>query len=102
MASEHDILNAEHMKLGEYDGKRVGVKATMNKFSVNNIDEASSTVTYFGKESDEGFWVILKKDTSSGKAFTYATINNNASVTSYSSAWSARASLTYGVYSSAF
>lgn len=69
---------------------------------VNNVDEASSTVSYIGQETHDGIWFIQKVDTSSGTAVTYASRKNNDSTTSYSTAWTNRASLTYGTLNQAF
>lgn len=67
-------------------------------FGTNDIDEASSTITYIGTESFEGDWRIKKIDTSSGVNFTYATEKNNSDYNNYTDAWTARASLTYQDY----
>jgi len=72
------------------------------RFGTNNIDEASSTLTYVGKEDKDGVWVIQKIDTSSGTTITYATQTNNPTYTSYYSAWTNRSSLIYGSYKEAF
>jgi hypothetical protein len=73
-----------------------------NNFGANNVEEASATVTYVGKEMTDGTWVVQKIDTSSGTAITWATETNNSGTTSYSTAWTNRASLTYGLYNQAF
>jgi hypothetical protein len=70
-------------------------------YATSDIDEASATVTYIGKMNADGAWMVQKIDTTSGTAFTYATELNNATVTSYSDAWTGRAGLTYQAYSSA-
>lgn len=67
-------------------------------FGLNNIDEASSTITYIGKETDNGRWLVMKIDTSVGTAVTYATIVNNPSRGTYAVAWAARAALFYNTY----
>ena len=72
------------------------------KYNTNNIIEASSTLTYFGMEDKNGNWLVKKIDTTSGAAFSYATINNNSSYATYDTAWTARASLTYENYGEAF
>jgi hypothetical protein len=74
----------------------------LSGFSTNNIDEASATLTYIGKEDGDGAWYVQKIDTSSGTAITYATLNNNAAVTDYTTAWTNRGTLTYNNYSTAF
>lgn len=73
-----------------------------SRFNTSDIDEASATLVYICKIDADGGWMIQKIDTSSGTAFTYATVLNNTSVTSYADAWTARATLTYGTYSQAF
>lgn len=72
-----------------------------NQYATNTIDEASDTLTYIGKEDGNGAWLVQKIDTSSGTVFTYATVTNNPTYTTYSDAWTARASLTYNIYSTA-
>lgn len=54
-------------------------------FGVNDIEEASATVTYIGDES-------------SGTSFGYATEKNNSDYKNYTDAWTNRASLTYQNY----
>lgn len=77
--------------------------SSLGSYSTNNIDEASDTVTYIGKEDADGAWFIMKIDTSSGTAFTYATITNNTDqTTGYADAFADRATLTYSTYSTAF
>lgn len=77
------------------------VKAT--GFGSNDVDKASSTVTYEGSESPDGEWVILEVTVADTiTSMRYATAKNNPSKTSYSTAWTDRASLTYDYYSVAF
>jgi hypothetical protein len=89
--------------LEEYNGdvKLHGLPVN-DVWGVNNIDEASATVTYIGAENSEGDWYIKKIDTTSGTSFTHATEVNNGSYTTYATAWTARTLLTYGAYSTAF
>lgn len=68
----------------------------VKQFEMRNMIEASSTLTYIGKEKNTGEWLFLKLDSSSVLVKTYATVVNNPSVTSYADAYSAYASLTYG------
>jgi hypothetical protein len=54
---------------------------------------------YYGQTTADGTWRILKvTDTS----VTYATVSNNGTVTSYTDAWTAKATLTYGRFDEAF
>ena len=96
----YQVLAVENLVLDTVSGdvKRL-TSADLGVYKLNNVETASSTVTYLGTESPDGNYLIKKIDTSSGVAITYATIANNASVSTYSSAWSQRATLTYNVYS---
>lgn len=62
----------------------------------NDVDKASSTVTYAGEESVDGKWRV-RKITKSGNitSIRHATIRNNPDYTSYEDAWADRTSLTF-------
>lgn len=77
------------------------VQKVQDNFKLNDLDEASDTVTYLGKEAFDGTWYIQKMDTTTGIAMGHATRKNNTSTTNYSDAWTARTSLSYGDYSQA-
>lgn len=98
MSSDYDIVNREHRRFSE----ETGAKSVVDHFGVNNIEEASATITYIGKEDTYGIWMILKINSASGKVFTYATQKNNDSYSTYASAWTDRVDLDYGTYSQAF
>ena len=72
------------------------------KYNSNFIDEASETLTYICMENKNGDWWIKKIDTSSGNSFQHATIANNATVLTYTDAFTDRATLTYGDYGGVF
>lgn len=72
------------------------------EFEVNEIENASATITYVGAETAAGVWWIRKMDSTSGSAIGHATEVNNATYTTYTDAWTNRATLTYGLYSEAF
>jgi len=75
----------------------------LGAYCTNDIDDYSTAyVTYIGKETKDGEWLIMKLDTSSGTVIRYATVTNNPSYTTYSSAWAARASLNYDPYADVF
>jgi len=110
--SEHAVINNIHGKKAFIVGPsgnvadvtaegKLSVDAS-DCFNVNDIAEESSTVTYIGMENSEGNWYLKKIDTTSGNSFSHATITNNPSVTTYSSAWSNRATLTYQDFKEAF
>lgn len=66
-------------------------------YSVNDIEEG--TTSYFGKTNSNADWLIVKvTDTS----VSYATVLNNGTVTSYTDAWTDKATLTYGRKDEAF
>lgn len=66
-------------------------------YNVNDIEE--DTTSYYGKSNSAGVYVIQKvTDTS----VSYATESNNGSVTSYTDAWTNKATLTYGRFDEAF
>jgi hypothetical protein len=74
-----------------------GSLATLADFSVNDIEDG--VTSYFGNTKPDGTWLIKKlTDTS----LSYATVTNNGAVTTYSSAWTNRATLTYGRFDEAF
>lgn len=72
-----------------------------SSFETNDVEEASATITYIGKETRNGFWLLQKIDTSSDTVIRYASSVNN-SETTYSSAWTNRASLSYDIFSGVF
>ena len=71
-------------------------------YGTNDIDEASATITYIGKESRAGGeWLIIKINESSSISFTYASQLINPTITTYADAWTNRATLTYASYDEA-
>lgn len=63
-------------------------------YALNDLDESGPM--YIGKATADGRWLVQRFTTSS--LMEYANISNNPSVTTYASAWTARAALTYGAY----
>lgn len=71
--------------------------ATSATYNVNDIEEG--TTSYFGKTTSDGTYQIVKvTDTS----VSYATATNNGAVTTYTDAWTNKATLTYGRFDEAF
>lgn len=68
------------------------------KFKTNDIEEASSTLTYMGQQDGDGDWLVVKIDESSDTNFSYASIKNNSTIKSYASAWTGRDGLNYDNY----
>lgn len=56
-----------------------------------------SSIQYFGYQDSDGAWMIAKHDKTSGDNMRFATVSNNSSYSDYTSAWTNRASLTYGL-----
>ena len=73
-------------------------------FSLNHIDDATTADTvYLGSETLDGEWKILKIDQSGAfPVFTYASVTNNPTLTSYTTGWAGRVTATYNVYATAF
>ena len=71
-------------------------------FGVNDVATPSATVTYVGKSDKDGNWCVQKIDTTSGVSIGWASVTNNGGYLTYSAAWAARASLTYGRFDEAF
>lgn len=79
-----------------------GTVLVSDTYNVNNVEDASATVAYVGKETAGGAWYLQKIDTTSGTAVRHATVLNNVGVASYNAAWTARESLSYADYTGAF
>lgn len=71
--------------------------STLADFSVNDIEE--STTSYFGYTKPDGTWLIKSLTATS---VSYATETNNVLVTSYTDAWTGRATLTFERFDEAF
>ena len=78
-------------------GSITASSSTLADFSVNDIEE--DTTSYFGLTKPDGTWLIKSLTATS---VAYATVSNNGTVTSYTDAWTDRATLTYGRFDEAF
>jgi len=63
-----------------------------DEFLLNNVEDDSGT-KYLGEEKKSGEWRFTKITPT--KAFTYATVTNNPTKTSYALAYASYSSLTY-------
>ena len=97
---ENNIQDREHKKFVESGGETSIRNTTLQRFGLNEIEEVG-VITYFGKSDSEGNWLIMKIDETSGTVFSYAAIKNNSGVSTYSTAWTNRATITYGTYGEA-
>jgi hypothetical protein len=82
-------------------GAHIQAVAPVPVQDVNDLEEVGA-ITYVGIENANAEWTIKKLDETSGLSIRYATVDNNGGYTTYSSAWTARASLSYGLYSTLF
>ena len=103
----YDGTNAQRVKVNSSGELVVSTSASpLATYVTNDIDDGDTTtdIVYIGKEDKDGAWAIQKIDstTSTLPTFQYATVTNNAGTTTYSTAWTNRASLTYQDISSAF
>lgn len=82
--------------------KRITLDA-LNYYATNDVDTPDTNTTYEGLEDAGGGWQIVKiVKTGTALANRFATNKNNSTYTSYSTAWTDRASLDYDYYSVAF
>jgi hypothetical protein len=106
---DYNVIAVEMLGYGE-DGNlkriatdnngRVGID--IEEWGMNDYEDASDTISYVGYEKADGTWNIIKIDSTTGYSISWATVLNNATVNTYSDAWTARATLTYGDYREAF
>jgi len=94
-------LSAKRVALYTYDSNT----DTLQPFTSSSSSGATTWGTndiedpYYGQTTADGTWRILKvTDTS----VTYATVSNNGTVTSYTDAWTNKATLTYERFDEAF
>lgn len=71
-------------------------------FHTNKVDTTTTAgVIYICEEDKDGVWRFTRINTTT-KDFEYATITNNPTMTTYSLAFTNRATLTYQLYAQAF
>jgi len=74
----------------------VNIANSTKDYFTNDVDDTTTTnITYIGKEKDDGTWLILKLDMTSGTVIRGASVTNNTTHTTYADAWTNRTSLTY-------
>lgn len=64
-------------------------------YAVNNVEQAATT--YVGKVTPRGAWLVQRYVEATG-VFDYANQSNNSTYTTYGTAWTNRATLTYAVF----
>lgn len=74
-----------------------GVNDMFYEYAVNDVDDAGSGITYICmSKSNASTWLVKKvTEVSNDIDIKYANISNNPSVTTYTQAYTARATLTY-------
>lgn len=102
MANTRDSINQREMEKFINMGGVWAVRTVMNDLWIVLDEVTSGTDTYVGYEIVSGGWLIKHIDTSAGTVIRFASQKNNTGTTDYSTAWTNRASLTYGLYSEAF
>ena len=90
--SNHHILG---VAIVDGTGAQI-VNLTNYQFEVHDFEEASATQLYLGQLTAANIWLVASIDTTTGVVIRYAGVANNATVTTYAAAWTARATLTYG------
>ncbi len=90
-------LNVDNIDIDLDQLEAINEKIVINteEYGGNDYESPSDTITYIGKEDKYGNYLIIKVDTTSGISTRFATINNNALITTYEDAWTNRATLTY-------
>lgn len=102
MATTRDTLTQKELEKFINMGGVWAVRTVTNDLWIVLDEITSGTDTYVGYEIVSGGWLIKYIDTSTGTVIRFASQKNNTSTTDYSTAWTNRASLTYGLYSEAF
>lgn len=109
----NEAARDEHAVIGGVAGKKVFVVDNAgnqitdfggSKYATNHLDDyTTASTTYVGQEDLDGNWKLTKIDeTGNFPVYTYASLANNSSLTTYALAWAARTTATYGIYSAAF
>ena len=107
MSLPQDINDREHRKFEEVAGKTAVVvtgadttsESAVKHFYLVEVLEDSGN-TYLGKQASDETWLFMK--ITATNVFTYATIENNASVETYNEAKTNYLTLTYGTPPEAF
>lgn len=94
----------EKQALVDDDGHQQMDVLKIPETGINHLDNYStSNVIYLGEEDKDGTYIITKIDlTGNFPVFTYATISNNPTLTTYTLAWDGRVTDTYNIFSTAF
>jgi len=74
--------------------------SALASYETNDIEDGA-TYLYLGQSTSSAAWCV-KRVNQDGTGIRYATVTNNGAVTTYSDAWTNRATLTYGRFDEAF
>lgn len=112
MTLPSSTVDRENQKFVEDAGGNVAVRTDLSSssgvasYQVNDMDDGDTAtdVLYVGLETSGAAWCVFKFDetTSALPTKQYATVTNNSGTTTYSTAWTGRAALTFADYSVAF
>jgi hypothetical protein len=72
-----------------------GGAGVFGPYALNDFENGATL--YLGKVKSDGTWLLQKYDQAIG-SMRYANESNNASVTTYASAWSNKSTLTYNEF----
>ena len=95
------LQQLERERFEQINGATFEKAVTLKLFNINDLDYTDGTVLLIGKTTSNASWLIQQSSASS-LSQRYATIMNNSTMTDYATAWTSRASLTYGYYHLAF
>lgn len=70
------------------------VQTGLEAYAVCNVEDA--VPLYVGKVREDGAWVVQRYGADG--TMGYANVSNNGAISGYGSAWTQRASLTYGTF----
>lgn len=76
---------------------------TNRTFEISDQDNSDSSYYYYGYLTQDNNWIIQRQDNTvtNVNLYRYASVKINSAYSLYTSAWSARASLTYDYFDKA-
>jgi hypothetical protein len=78
-----DVTGDDILTFTTAGSKLVQVVADLAGYATNDLEEATATMTYIGKQRADGAWLVVSMDTTTGIQLRYATVTNNAAVLTY-------------------
>jgi hypothetical protein len=97
MLSQQTITTDHEVRIATLESAGPGSENVFDLYQVNEVDDAGGGITYVGKAKTDGTWLIEKLTEASGDLTkVYANESNNSGVSTFTDAWTDRATLTYG------